>query len=1077
MLPSAVFRSSGFVALTVALVLAPVSKAAPPSAPPLIADANYPNLFYGAVKPNPPGMPVAPVVVFVHGLGGSYVDWIEANNCPNPLPVGGCKSSPTSPGLGSANDMYDYAYQAGFRTVFLSTNADNSGSSSSIQTDSAMLQTLFPAILSHFGVSQVFFVAHSKGGLDLQDAIANPQWIGIASAVIEIGTPNQGDALADWCFSPAGAAACAIANLNTPGVQSMEIAPVQQMRAQWDPIFQNARVPFYTLSGNTYACGPGQPTCPTAITGPILTSITGASKAPANDGLVTYPETLLPTTYAMELGVIPVNHYMLRMGDSSFNYINAHVLALANEQPGVTQVATGGFGDQHNTWAWSMAWFNNMLYVGTGRETYCVTSATTAIQLGSPSLYPPGIGDCTPDYHNLPLQAEIWQYNPATNLWTMVFQSPNSLSTVSCGGKCTGPPGPTGPLVATARDIGFRGLTVVNEPGGVQALYAGGVTSGEIFECNPSKSLTIGCVPQGSWPPPRILRTTDGVNWNPLPQNGAVTLVAGQGSVWTPGTCGTSPCFLGSLTANGVYTSPAFPNFSIRSAAQLCSAPSPGCLQNGTLFLQVGDFPGVGRVITTLPGVNPALGDNCPQVACYTWASPPTATLPIWILDNFNNSMYAGTGSPSITGQKQLYGVWSTNGLGTPPYTWNPIITQGGFAQNLIADYAMSMEIFTDPTYCPLIGCLYVGTDRPNELVRIHPDTTGQVAVYNGTTLDLNNSWDLIVGNPRAIPAGQPGAGQAILPLSGIGQYFANGFTGHFWRMGVGSKGLYMGTWDWSSDNVPQPTFGPLWSQEYGTDVWRTPDGVHWTSVSKVGLGDGRNTGSRSFAATPFGLFMGTARSVGGTQVFNLDNGVLDFNKDGVVDQRDVSLMQARLNTKAQPNDPMDLNRDGKITLADVRLLTKHCTYPQCAVLAGANTTTLTPPVAHSAAAGSIPPGTVSLSWSAVSGAMDYLVYRITCSPSETTPPPAGVNPQAAAACSEPGAPSICSMSPHALPATSALFGYPSAPEYLVRVSGTVYSETAPNTLQTLYFVIAEDSVGNVSSPSNVVGGPSLAAQ
>ena len=45
----------------------------------------------------------------------------------------------------------------------------------------------------------------------------------------------------------------------------------------------------------------------------------------------------------------------------------------------------------------------------------------------------------------------------------------------------------------------------------------------------------------------------------------------------------------------------------------------------------------------------------------------------------------------------------------------------------------MSMEIFADPALLPpgfcrrAGGCLYVGTDRPNEMVRIHPDTTGQV--------------------------------------------------------------------------------------------------------------------------------------------------------------------------------------------------------------------------------------------------------------------------------------------------------------------------------------------------------------
>lgn len=1054
-------RAAGF-AVALVLVLSLALQAAPPSAPRLTIDPSFPNLFYGA---DPPGQTDAPVIVFVHGLGGSYIDWIEANNCPtNPAPIGNCKSSPTSPGQGSNNDMYDYAYQGGYRTAFMSMNADNSNNSLSIQNNSAMLQTLFPAILSHFNVTKVYFVCHSKGGLDLQAAIANPMWLGMAAAVIDLGTPNQGDALADWCFSPAGTAACATVGLNTPGVQSLETANVLQLRAQWDPIFQGAKIPFYTVSGNTWNCLAGAGTCPTSLTGPIVVSITVPPSGQAgrcgangtyylcNDGLVTYPETLLPTSYGMELGILHVNHYLLRMGDNSYNFVNGRVSELSREQPGVTQVNTGGFGDVHNTWAWSMAWFKNNLYVGVGREPYCITSATSAIQLQSPSLYPPLIGDCTADYHDLPLQAEIWQYNPATNIWKRAFQSENSLFTVESSGKS----------VPTARDIGFRGLTIVNEPGGVQALYAGSVTSGELFECHPPNILT-GCTPQGSWPPPRILRSVDGVTWAPIPQNGTLTTVNGS-SVWTPGTCSGSPCFLGSLTANGTYVTPAYPNYSIRSAAQLCSSPGPGCLQDGVLFLQVGDFPGVGRVISTLPGVNPALGDNCGQATCYTWSSPPTATLPVWILQNFNNYMYAGTGSPAITGTQEQYGVWATNGVGAPPYTWNPIIINGAYAVNLVADFAMSMEAFADPTFCPGIGCLYIGTDRPNEMVRIHPDATGTVQV------DANNSWDLVIGNPRTVP----GTNVYVAPTSGIGQYFDNGFTGHFWRMGVGGRGLVMGTWDQSSNNVPNPILGPLWSQEYGTDVFQTPDGVHWTFLSRTGFGDGNNTGSRSFAATPFGLYMGSARNFGGTEVFNVDNSIIDFNHDGVVDQKDVSMMTARLNTKAKTNDPMDLDKDGKITSKDVKLLSAHCSNPNCESPSKSAVTVLASPVLHSAPG---PQGQqVSLDWTPVSGATSYLVYRIAMSPSENTPPP-----NVPAACGKPGAPTICTMLPAVpattVPGTTALYGYPSAPELRQIVSSPAYSEAAPNSLQSLYFVVAQNNSGNVSTPSNIVGGPSLATQ
>ncbi len=1085
---SVAIRSFQSALLTGAMVLACSSAAlaaAPPSAPPLIIDSTYPNLFYGVTPSNttaaPGGGLNGPVVVFVHGLGGSYIDWIEANNCPANV-IGGCKSSPNAKVLGSNNDMYDWAYQAGYRTVFMSMNADNSNNDSSIQTNAAMLESLLPTILSHFGVSKVFFVCHSKGGLDLEEVLANPMWTGIASAVVELGTPNQGDALADWCYTSAGNGVCALAGLLNPAVQSMEIANVLQLRTEWDPIFENAKIPFYTMSGNTYLC-PGLPNsqCITYITGEELQLITTppggnptgkcnqANTAPCEDGLVNHPETLLPTSYAMELGILPVNHYALRMGDNSFTFINGRIQDLWNEQPGFNRVATAGFGDQHNNWSWSMAWFNGMLYVGTGREPNCVTSATSAIQLQSPSLYPPSIGDCTPDYHDLPLQAEIWQYNPATNLWTNVFESENSLTTIDNSGN----------QVSTARDIGFRGLTLATEPGcsGPCAIYAGGVTSGEIFECHPP-NITTGCVPQGSFPPPRILRSTNGVNWSPLYQNGTLSTVQGQGSVWTPCTNTTQTCFLGSLTSTGDYTTPSYPQYSIRSAAQLCSQPGPSmsCAQDGTLFFQVGDFPGVGRAFANAPGANPALGDNCGLATCFAYASPPTEQLPMWILENFNNYLYAGTGSPAITGTQQQYGVWSTDGSGTAPYTWNPIIIDGGFAANLIADFAMSMEIFTDPAYCPT-GCLYVGTDRPNEMVRIHPDTTGQVAVYFGTppTLDPNDSWDLIVGNPRTIPASQPNGNEYVAPLSGIGQYFDNGFTGHFWRMGVGSQGLYLGTWDQSTDNYFQnPTLGALWSQEYGTDLWRSPDGVNWTFVSKTGMGDGNNTGTRSSAATPFGLFMGTAREQGGTQVFNVDNGVIDFNKDGVIDARDVAMMEARLNTKAKHNDPMDLNRDGMITQKDVALLRTQCTHPNCQVPAvKPKNSTLTPPVLSSqyAQLGT----TVSISWTPVTGAADYLVYRIALSPSDTQPPPAAN--AALAACAKPNAPSICTMLPQQKSQqqpSPALYGYPSAPEFLGRVSGTQYTETAVNALQALYFVVAEDSSGDLSSPSNVVGGPSF---
>ena len=103
---SELFRSIRLAGLAVTLASGlTLATTNPPAAPPLTVDATYPNLFYGAVPSQGYDLPV---LVFVHGLGGSFQDWIESANCPTTPPVG-----PTCKGTG--NYMYDYVYQAGFR--------------------------------------------------------------------------------------------------------------------------------------------------------------------------------------------------------------------------------------------------------------------------------------------------------------------------------------------------------------------------------------------------------------------------------------------------------------------------------------------------------------------------------------------------------------------------------------------------------------------------------------------------------------------------------------------------------------------------------------------------------------------------------------------------------------------------------------------------------------------------------------------------------------------------------------------------------------------------------------------------
>jgi len=206
-----------------------------------------------------------------------------------------------------------------------------------------------------------------------------------------------------------------------------------------------------------------------------------------------------------------------------------------------------------------------------------------------------------------------------------------------------------------------------------------------------------------------------------------------------------------------------------------------------------------------------------------------------------------------------------------------------------------------------------------------------------------------------------------------------------------------------------------------------------------------------------------------------------------VIDQKDVNLLKAKLNAKAQRNDPMDLNQDGMISNADVQLLMTQCTYPNCAVPAVRSAaSTLGVPVVHSTPGivnGTVP-STVSLDWPTVSGAEDYLVYRINMAPSDTTPPPIfGPLAEACTTNSKVGVLPLCTApkTVQAAQTTTTPFGYPGAVVFVTRVTASgptaVFSETSPSTLQVLYFVRAEDSNGNLSAPSNLVGGPSLAAQ
>ncbi|MDW7772821.1 MAG: class I SAM-dependent methyltransferase [Desulfobulbaceae bacterium] len=216
----------------------------------------------------------------------------------------------------------------------------------------------------------------------------------------------------------------------------------------------------------------------------------------------------------------------------------------------------------------------------------------------------------------------------------------------------------------------------------------------------------------------------------------------------------------------------------------------------------------------------------------------------------FNGYLYAGTGNV-----QKGFQIWKTDAEGHPPYQWQKVIDHGAHRGKLNQG-AITMKAFK--------GCLYVGTgiqeggyDRYHnigpaavELIRIYPD----------------DSWDLIVGDPRITPQGLK------VPVSGLGPGFGKPSAGYLWSLCEHDGWLYAGTFDWLMsvkygrlDKWPKYLRGMLTQQRMdqiisrfgGFDIWRSRDGNNWSPVTENGFGNPYNIGARTMVSTKHGLFVG----------------------------------------------------------------------------------------------------------------------------------------------------------------------------------------------------------------------------
>lgn len=292
--------------------------------------------------------------------------------------------------------------------------------------------------------------------------------------------------------------------------------------------------------------------------------------------------------------------------------------------------------------------------------------------------------------------------------------------------------------------------------------------------------------------PPRMLHSEDGVRFDPIPQE--------------PGTImGDLGFKQGNMRAMAVY--------------------------DGRLFVVIGESRGDGDLYESR---NPAAGNDNFRIV-----SPPR--MKVYDMCEYNGYLYLGLTQDE---EKEGYFVVKTDARGELPYTYTVVVPNGGYLTPLPSNTVVSMCVFQDR--------LYVGTDKPAEIIRINPDDT----------------WDLLVGAPRDTPDGRKE------PLSGMAAGFNWALNEHIWQMVAHEDWLYIGTNDLTSLNMKNwfvmglPGIGDILRAYQGYDLAATRDGVHYTILDRSGFGDGLEVGIRTFASTPYGLFFGTSNPYYGLRIW-----------------------------------------------------------------------------------------------------------------------------------------------------------------------------------------------------------------
>ncbi len=151
------------------------------------------------------------------------------------------------------------------------------------------------------------------------------------------------------------------------------------------------------------------------------------------------------------------------------------------------QIGAQGFGDRDNSYAWSMAWFKDKLYIGTNHKFTCLTQSIR--DTGEGGSNPEVPTNCEPNLLDNDFRGRIYTYDPVTTEIELVYISPMVKALVSDGSE-----------IDVAVDLGYRTMTVFRESDGTEALYVGSFVTTEV----PGR-------------PPRLIRSVDGRHFTEIP--------------------------------------------------------------------------------------------------------------------------------------------------------------------------------------------------------------------------------------------------------------------------------------------------------------------------------------------------------------------------------------------------------------------------------------------------------------------------------------------------------------------------------------------------------------------------------